>query len=133
MPDTTYMLKSNPSAWKCKAAHDLPIHDDSDEDAWTGDDAAAATQSMLDDAKFGAPDHDHEQSREGFLAHDVANPKAVASYSLPIANMVDGQKCVTPNALDYAAKHLTKSGMPPAEMRKAQATISHYRDRMSED
>jgi HK97 family phage prohead protease len=118
-PRTTrqkYLAKSEVSDWKVGAEKDLPIVDA----VWDG---PAAAKRMLDDAGFDGDSPDAAKAARGFLLHDAANPLLRSSYTLPFADIVDGElKAIKPGIV--AAKSRIDQSDAPEEMRAGAKEIS---------
>jgi hypothetical protein len=54
-------------------------------------DGAAAAKRMLDAAGFDGDSPDVAKAVKGFLVHDAANPLLRSSYTLPFADIIDGE------------------------------------------
>lgn len=112
--------------WKCSAARDLPINEDS---SWDG---AEAKKSIFEACGFDGDSPDTERAAKHFLAHDASAPALKGSYKLPFARIVDGKSEAVANGLHNCAARLPDTDISDACKTSAQDVIDHYKARMGE-
>lgn len=114
------------SEWKCSAARDLPIDEES---AWDG---GAAEKAIFSHFGFDGDKPDTAGAAKAFLFHDAANPEKRGSYKEPIAT-VKGGKCVAVAAgIRAAASRLSATQGPSSEVKaEAEGVIKAYEKRFS--
>src|SRR6185369_951650 len=105
---------------------DLPVVD---AEIW---DAPAAAKRMLDDAGFGGDTPDIERAARGFLIHDAANPLLRSSYTLPFADIIDGElKAIKPGVV-AAKSRIDQADAPEAVREEAKEIADEYEQKAVE-
>lgn len=115
-----YLSKSAAPDWKVSALDDLPL---SDVEAWDG---AAAAKRMLDDAGFDTDAPDFAKAARGFLICDSANPLLRSSYTLPFADIVDGELKAVKSGVVAARGRLEQTVAPTDVLDEAKAIAEDY-------
>lgn len=115
-----YLAKAAAADWQIGAADDLAVVD---AETW---DAPAAAKRMLDDAGFGGDAPDVAKAARGFLIHDAANPLLRSSYTLPFADIIDGElKAVRPGVI-AAMGRIDRADAPEAVRGEAKEIADEY-------
>lgn len=109
------------ASWKCGAATDLAVMDDSD---WSGSKAA---KSIFEQADFGGDNPDTTFARKGFLIYDASAPTLRTSYKLPFAKVVDGELKASSAGIRAAASRLPQTDASDAALKKAQKVLDGYK------
>jgi HK97 family phage prohead protease len=115
-----YLAKSATADWKIGASEELSVVD---AEAW---DAVGAAKRMLDAAGFDGEAPDVAKAALGFLIHDVANPLLRSSYTLPFADIIDGELKAVKPGVAAAKSRIDQADAPAAVRDEAKAIAEEY-------
>lgn len=115
-----YLAKSETADWKVGALDNLPVVET---EAWDG---AAAAKRMLDDAGFDGDAPDAAKAARGFLIHDAANPLLRSSYTLPFADIIDGELRAVKPGVTAAMSRIDQADVPVAIRDEAKDIAADY-------
>lgn len=105
---------------------DLPLADV--ERGWDAGEALARVVAWA-----GGDEWDPEKVRRAHVWYDSDNPEVLASYKLPLADIVDGTLTAIPRAIFAAAARLNQTDVPAADLNGIRNHLGRYYDKMERE
>jgi HK97 family phage prohead protease len=106
----------------CTPFQDLPVAPP--ETPWDPHAAEARLRAWAE-----VTDRPNERYRRAFLWVDPHAPERLESYRLPIADLIEGELAMVPQALAMA--HGCLPALPPADRARVQAQVSRYEEKIT--